>query len=71
MIMMGFTKEGQLKPELVAARDKRFKVSTAEKKKNRADIRDPKIIPGADAWERGEVRQFIISNKIDSAHTKH
>jgi hypothetical protein len=71
MIMMAFTKEGQLKPELVADRDKRFNISTAEKRKNREDIPDPKIIPGADAWERGEVRQFIITNKSDSAHSKH
>lgn len=71
MIMMGFVKDGQLKPELVAERDKRFNVSTEEKKKNRADIPDPIIDPMADAWQKGEIRQFIITNKADSAIMKH
>jgi hypothetical protein len=71
MIMMGFTKEGQLDPVLLSARDKRFDVSTAEKRKNRADITPPKVQPGANAWERGEIRQFIITNKADSALHKH
>jgi Protein of unknown function (DUF1264) len=72
MIMMGFTKDGQLKPELLADRDKRFGTSTAEKKKNREDIPMPPVQPGANAWETGEIRQFTITNKADSAvHVKH
>lgn len=71
MIMMGFTKEGQLKQELIDERDKRFNISTAEKRKNREDIPMPQVDPMANAWERGEVRQFIISNKADSAMHKH
>ena len=71
MIMMGFTKDGQLNPELVQARDKRFNVSTAEKRENRKNIPDPKVDPMANAWEKGEIRQFIISNKADSAMHKH
>jgi len=71
MIMMGFTKDGQLKPELLAERDKRFDISTAEKKKNREDIPMPKVDPMANAWEKGEIRQFIVSKKADSAMQKH
>ena len=71
MIMMGFTKDGQLHQHLQDERDKRFKISTAEKRKNRADIPTRPIISGANAWERGEVRQFTISNKADSAVHKH
>ena len=71
MIMMGMTKEGQLKPELLSARDKRFDISTAEKKKNREDIPMPTVAPMANAWEKGEIRQFTISNKADSAAHKH
>ena len=71
MVMMGFTKEGQLHPELLAERDKRFNVSSAEKKKNRADIPMPKVDPSANAWEKGQIRHFIISNKADSAAHKH
>lgn len=71
MIMMGFTKDGQLHQHLQDERDKRFKISTVEKRKNRADIPTRPIISGANAWERGEVRQFTISNKADSAVHKH
>ncbi|RYY30843.1 MAG: DUF1264 domain-containing protein [Chitinophagaceae bacterium] len=71
MIMMGFTKDGQLKKELIEGRDKRFNVSTAEKRENRKDIPDPRVHPMANAWEKGEIRQFIISDKADSAMHKH
>lgn len=71
MIMMGFTKEGQLHPELLADRDKRFGISTENKKANRRDIALPKPDPDANAWQKGEIRQFIISNKPDSALHKH
>jgi hypothetical protein len=71
MIMMGFTKDGQLKQNLLDDRDKRFEVSTAEKKKNRSDIPDPTVDPHANAWEQGEFRQFIVSSKVDSAKHKH
>lgn len=71
MIMMGFTKEGQLKQELLDERDKRFNISTAEKKKNREDIPMPAVDPLANAWEKGEIRQFVITSKPDSAMHKH
>jgi hypothetical protein len=71
MIMMGFTKEGQLNPQLLAERDKRFKMSTAKKKEQRKDIPLPAVDPMANTWEKGEIRQFIISNKRDSASHKH
>ena len=64
MLMMGFTKDGQIHPELVAERDKRFNISTAEKKKNREDIPTPSVDPLANAWQKGEIRQFEISNKV-------
>ncbi|MDQ2657271.1 MAG: OBAP family protein [Bacteroidota bacterium] len=71
MIMMGFTKDGQLKQQLVDARDQRFDISTEEKKKNREDIPMPQVDPMANAWERGELRQFVITNKPDSTLHKH
>lgn len=71
MIMMGFTKDGQLNESLISDRDKRFNISTAEKRKNRADIPVPSVDPLANAWERGEIRQFIITEKIDSALKMH
>lgn len=71
MIMMGFTKEGQIHSQLVTKRDKRFNISTAEKKKDRENIPISKVDPMANAWEKGHVRQFIITNKVDSAVHKH
>jgi len=71
MIMMGFTKDGQLHPDLLKARDERFKVSSAENKRKRSDIATPAPDPLANAWEKGEVRQFVISHTADSAAHKH
>jgi hypothetical protein len=59
-IMMGFTADGQLDPALVVARDKRFDVSSDEKKVNRADIPAPPIAAGADSWAKGKVTQLAI-----------
>lgn len=57
-LMMGFTADGQINPALVADRDKRFKVSSKDNRKRRADIAAPQIDPGADAWARGTVYQM-------------
>ncbi|RRA97357.1 OBAP family protein [Larkinella rosea] len=61
MIMMGFTKDGQLADSLITHRDHRFQISTIEKRQNRADIPVPAVQPGANAWEQGEIRQLTIS----------
>lgn len=71
MIMMGFTKDGQINSQLLADRDKRFNISTEEVKKERADIPMPAVDPMANAWEKGQVRQLIVTNKADSAMQKH
>lgn len=71
MIMMGFTRDGQLNPQLLSERDERFNISSADKKKDREDIPMPSIDPISNAWEKGEVRQFIVTNKADSALHKH
>lgn len=71
MIMMGFTKDGQLNQDLLTARDQRFNISSKDKKEKRSDIPMPVVDPLANAWEKGEIRQFIISDKPDSAMHKH
>jgi hypothetical protein len=68
LLMMGFTQDGQLDTALVQARDQRFDVSTAEKRKNRADIAAPPVQPGANAWQKGEVRQLQVTDKPKAAH---
>jgi hypothetical protein len=40
-LMMGFTADGQIQPQLDEDRDRRFKVSTPELRRQRADIPDP------------------------------
>ncbi len=57
-IMMGFTADGQIDPALVSARDTRFGINTEERKSRRADIAEPAILPGADAWQQGQVVQI-------------
>lgn len=71
MIMMGFTQEGQLDKALLESRDKRFKVQTHEIRKRRLDIPVPAVDPMANAWEKGKVRQLVISANADSALHKH
>jgi hypothetical protein len=71
MIMMGFTKEGQLHEQLLADRDKRFDISTQKKKENRRDIPVPRPDKDANTWEKGEIRQITITSKPDSAAHKH
>lgn len=57
-LMMGFLKDGQLNKPLEQDRDRRFEVSTADKRKNRADIPAPPVQPGADVWQTGDVVQL-------------
>ena len=73
MIMMGFTKDGQLDPALLSERDKRFDVNSKELKEKRNDIPMPNVDPLANAWEKGKqnIRQFTISNNADSASHLH
>jgi hypothetical protein len=69
-IMMGFIADGQAEPEMVAQRDKRFDISSEEKKKDREDIPTPAIDPGADAWRQGRVVQLNdpTGTEHNSAH---
>jgi hypothetical protein len=60
MLMMGFTADGQASEEMVAERDRRFHVSSAEKRRKRADIAYPPVDPSADAWQKGEVAQLEL-----------
>lgn len=55
-LMMGFTKDGQLRKPLEQDRDRRFGVSTPENRKNRADIPAPPVQPGAGCVAEGRGR---------------
>ncbi|HYF58089.1 MAG TPA: DUF1264 domain-containing protein [Burkholderiaceae bacterium] len=56
-LMMGFTKEGQLDPVLLAERDRSIGVASAEKRRRRADIPEAPPAAGADAWQQGRIAQ--------------
>ena len=64
-VMMGFTADGQSDPRMVAERDRRFGLSSEEKKQSRADIPAPPIDRGADAWQSGKVVQIADPTGID------
>jgi hypothetical protein len=73
-LMMGFTQDGQADEAMVAARDKRFEVSSAENRENRADIDYPQIDTDADAWQKGIVVQLeAVAGKDQkaAAHSSH
>jgi hypothetical protein len=52
-LMMGFTGDGQVHPNLVAERDRDLGLSTAAKRRQRADLPDLAVDPAADAWRIG------------------
>jgi hypothetical protein len=57
-LMMGFTADGQADPEMVAARDARLDVDSAQRRRDRADIESPAVLPGADTWQQGNAIQL-------------
>src|SRR5690606_28795611 len=72
LLMMGFTKDGQLHEDLLSKRDENFNISTAEKRKKREDITLPEVDPLANAWEKGEIRQIQITDSFpDSLKHSH
>ncbi|CAH0324716.1 OBAP family protein [Pseudomonas brassicacearum] len=66
-LMMGFTADGQIDPQLVRERDGRMGVDSEAKKRARAAIQAPAIDPGADAWQKGQVWQI----KDPTGHHAH
>ena len=62
-LMMGFTADGQLRREMIEARDKTLGVSTAEARKARRDLAQsaPPPDPGADAWKHGTTNQLVLA----------
>lgn len=65
-LMMGFTADGQADAAMVAARDQRFGIDSAQKKKDRADIAAPPVDPDADGWQHGKM--FQVADPTGSAH---
>ncbi len=53
-LMMAFVADGEVNPGLLAKRDKEYGGLSEETKKSREEIVAPPILPGADAWQKGE-----------------
>ncbi len=66
-LMMGFTADGQADAAMVADRDARFDVSSADKRAQRADIVAPPIARGADAWQHGRAFQLTDPTQAHGA----
>lgn len=62
-LMMGFTAEGQLKPEMIQSRDKELGIESGTVKKAREDLARsaPQPAVGADAWKNGTAQQLSLN----------
>lgn len=69
-LMMGFTGDGQADEAMVAARDRRFGIESAVRRRKREDIATPAIDPLADGWRHGQAIQ-IDDPTEQSAGTGH
>jgi len=59
-LMMAVTQDGQLNKDILLQRDKKFNISTEEKKSSRKDLPTPEVNPHADAWQNGETYQLVF-----------
>ncbi|MGQ7297499.1 OBAP family protein [Quadrisphaera sp. KR29] len=57
-LMMAFTGDGQLREDLLRARDERLGTSAGRKRRQREGIAVGEPVPGADAWEGGTTPQL-------------
>ncbi|MGD7070481.1 OBAP family protein [Acetobacter sp. AAB5] len=59
-LMMGFTKDGQIRRDFLDDRDRRFGISTQSERENRADIPTPDVVAGANSWQSGTTMQLQL-----------
>lgn len=62
-LMMAFTADGQIRPEIVDERDRRFGISTANRRRNRQDIHATYPNPQADSWQNGSAPQLELTSR--------
>ncbi len=56
-LMMGFTEDGQANAAMIESRDSRLGVSSLRRRRDRAGIPMPTVMPGANFWESGRTVQ--------------
>ena len=64
-LMMGCTADGQLDQGMLAARDRRLGLSSADSRRARAELARtaPAVLPGADAWSDGTTVQLALEER--------
>jgi hypothetical protein len=62
-LMMGFTADGQMQPEMLARRDQLFGISSDQRRQSRRPIPVPNPLPGANSWESGRSVQLELAEK--------
>jgi len=62
-VMMSFTEDDQIKPELIKQRDAELRTSTNELKKSRITILPPIIDRNADCWKKGKKVQLKLQEE--------
>ncbi|WP_242010947.1 OBAP family protein [Acetobacter musti] len=59
-LMMGFTRDGQIRQTFLDDRDRSFGISTRSERENRADIPMPDVAAGANSWQSGTAMQLQL-----------
>ncbi|MEE4230740.1 OBAP family protein [Pseudomonas viridiflava] len=67
-LMMGFTRDGQVDPQMVKARDERMGLDSVAEREARKDIKPQPVLPGANAWMDGKVIQLPDPSGTASHH---
>lgn len=62
-LMMAFTADGQIRPEIVDERDRRFGISTADRRRKRQNIHATYPNPQADSWQNGSAPQLELTSR--------
>ncbi len=57
-LMMSFTEDGQVKPEILGDRDAKYGIRSSDKRHEREDLPVPRILDGADSWKGGSAIQL-------------
>ena len=60
-LMMGYTRDDQFDPTIIAERDRNLRVSMADKRRARSEIPVPTVAPGANSWESDRVPQLALN----------
>lgn len=67
-LMMGFTADGQIHQQMIDDRDRRLGIRMEDRRRARADIPMPTLVPGCNSWESGRTVQTRL-DEMDLVNT--